>query len=225
MTFGQRVYDFYINHELPQNLPAGIEVMNPYSAHDIQERVKTFMEKFFADNNKRVFVFGINPGRFGAGITGITFTDPVALKEHCGIDNSLQQKKELSSDFIYQFINAYGGAKKFYASYFLTAISPLGYVKKGINYNYYDDKELLEATLPYIINSTSKQIQMGANRKNVIVLGSGKNLKIFEKLNKEHGFFNRIIPLDHPRFIMQYRRKYIDDYIKKYLERFEEARY
>jgi len=69
--------------------------MNPYKALGIRNYVESFFRKYFSDNNKRVFVFGINPGRFGAGLTGITFTDPVALAEFCGIQNNLPQNREL----------------------------------------------------------------------------------------------------------------------------------
>lgn len=223
MNFGQRVYDFYSTLNSPGKLPEGVEVMNPYTSSSVKSNVKNFLDSFFSDNNERTFVFGINPGRFGAGITGVTFTDPVALNKYCLIPNNLPQKRELSSDFIYQFVEHYGGVKKFYQQFFLTAISPLGFVKNGINYNYYDDKELLRATLPYIVDSTNKQLALGANRKAAIILGRGKNQKVFTDLNKKHGFFENIYALEHPRFIMQYRRKFIPEYLKKYNDVFSEA--
>ena len=51
--------------------------------------VETFFYKFYNDTNPRHLIFGINPGRFGAGTTGINFTAPKQLKEICGIDHSL----------------------------------------------------------------------------------------------------------------------------------------
>lgn len=36
-------------------------------------------------------------------------------------------------------------------------------------------------------------------------------------MNEEHRFFGKIIPLEHPRFIMQYNSKRKDEFIKKYL--------
>ena len=61
---------------------------------------------------------GINPGRFGGGLTGISFTDPVALKKYCGIDNQLRNKEELSSKFVYEVINHFGGVNKFFSKVF-----------------------------------------------------------------------------------------------------------
>ncbi len=219
MTFGKRVFEFYKNLVAPP-LPPGIEVMNPHKNPETAKVAKTFLDNYFSDNNKRVLVFGINPGRFGAGITGITFTDPPSLKNHLNIDHNLGYKSELSAQFVYNFIESWGGPKKFYSKFFMTALSPLGFVKNGKNYNYYDDPELLSATLPFIVQTIKQQIELGGETHSAIIFGSGKNLKVFEKLNLENKFFDKVYALEHPRFILQYKRKYVDDYIKKYHEVF-----
>ncbi len=41
----------------------------------------------------RYLILGINPGRFGGGITGIPFTDPIRLQNICGIENDFQKNK------------------------------------------------------------------------------------------------------------------------------------
>jgi hypothetical protein len=38
-------------------------------------------------------------------------------------------------------------------------------------------------------------------------------------LNEEYKFFKKVIPLAHPRFIMQYRRKKIAEYVNDYREK------
>ena len=90
----------------------------------------SFYTKYYSDNNKRILLLGINPGRFGGGVTGIPFTDPVRLEKVCGIKNDFQKKQELSSVFIYEMIEAYGGAEKFYKQFYISAVSPLGFVKQ-----------------------------------------------------------------------------------------------
>ena len=40
------------------------------------------------------------------------------------------------------------------------------------------------------------------------------------ELNNEKNFFKKIIPLDHPRYVMQYKSKLKLDYIDKYLKAF-----
>ncbi|MCF8366038.1 MAG: DUF4918 family protein [Bacteroidales bacterium] len=59
---------------------------------------------------------------------------------------------------------------------------------------------------------------VGADLNCFICIGGGKNFKYLNHLNDSLKLFRKIIPLDHPRFIMQYRRKALDQYVKKYLE-------
>lgn len=194
--------------------------MNPYADPRVRRYVRAFLDKYFADNRERVLVFGINPGRFGAGITGITFTDPVALAEYCGIQNHLPRVRELSSVFIYQFIEKYGGVRKFYRRFFLTAVSPLGFTRDGINLNYYDDRRLAAAVSPFIISAIRRQIALGGRTDHAIVLGKGTNFQFVQRLNDIHGFFQAIHPLEHPRPIMQYRRRQLDRYLSAYVRLF-----
>ena len=197
--------------------------MNPYTDARIRHYVHEFLERYFDDNQPRVLVFGINPGRFGAGITGITFTDPVALADLCGITNDLPRRRELSSVFVYDFIERFGGVRAFYRQFFLTATSPLGFTRAGRNLNYYDDPRLARAVTPFITHSIERQIALGGRRDHAIVLGRGPNMKFITRLNVEHGFFQEIHPLEHPRAIMQYRRRQLEHYLSRYVEVFGET--
>jgi hypothetical protein len=216
-TFGARVFRFYRNLVSPA-VPAGIEVMNPYTDPHIRRYVREFLQRYFDDNEPRVLVFGINPGRFGAGITGVTFTDPVALADLCGIANDLPRRRELSSIFIYDFIERFGGVQAFYRRFFLTALSPLGFTREGRNLNYYDDPGLVRAVTPFITRCIQRQIAIGGRRDHAIVLGKGANTKLMSRLNDEHGFFRQIHSLEHPRPIMQYRRQRLEYYLSRYVE-------
>ncbi len=222
-TFGEKAKTFYNNLSLSSKLPSKVEAMNPYKLSSVRAYVGAFLNKYFSDNNNRVFVFGINPGRFGSGLTGVTFTDPVALHKFCGIKNDLAKTRERSSEFVYEFIKSWGGPEKFYKDFFLTAVSPLGFTQNGVNYNYYDNQELYSLIKPFIVRTLKAQLDFGANRKAAVLLGSGKNLKFFTELNNEHGFFKKLYALEHPRFIMQYRRKQLARYLKKYRQVFEKA--
>lgn len=195
--------------------------MNPYADSRIRSYVRAFLDKYFADNRERVLVFGINPGRFGAGITGVTFTDPVALADLCGIHNHLPRVRELSSIFIYQFIENYGGVRKFYRRFLLTAVSPLGFTRNGINLNYYDDRRLAAAVTPFIITAIRSQIALGGRTDHAIVLGKSANFRFIQRLNEMHGFFQAVHPLEHPRPIMQYKRRQLDRYLAEYVTLFQ----
>ncbi|MEK7401197.1 MAG: uracil-DNA glycosylase family protein [Gemmatimonadota bacterium] len=208
---------FYASLKAPR-VPAGIRVMNPYKDARAKKYTAAFLDKFFDDNRPRTLIFGINPGRFGAGITGITFTDPVALSDFCGIANHLPRRRELSSVFIYDVIGAMGGPRAFYGRFLLTAICPLGFTREDVNLNYYDVPSLKRAVTPFIVASIERHIALGGRRDRAIVLGNGQNAKYLRAINDEHRFFDTIDALEHPRFILQYRRKRVAEYVRKYVQ-------
>lgn len=222
MSFAEHVLNFYKSLDLSNNkLPKGVEVLNPYRDKTAFDLTQKFFNKYYNDSNPRKIILGINPGRFGGGMTGIPFTDPIRLETQCGITNGLPKKPELSSDFMYRMLSAYGGAEKFYGHYFISSVSPLGFTKDGKNLNYYDDKNLQLALQEFIIESLRKQLKFGVSTETAFCLGEGQNYKFLNTLNKDHKFFGEIIPLPHPRFIMQYRRKRLDEFIRLYVEVFE----
>jgi hypothetical protein len=221
-TFGERVISFFHSLQIPKNLPSNIEGVYPYARADVMHTVEDFYHTFFNDNNQRVIVLGINPGRFGSGMTGVPFTDPVELETRCGIDNTFIKRREISSEFVYKFIEEYGGPNKFYSDFFLSAISPIGFVHNGRNYNYYDNPKLYETLQPYIVDTLKKQISFGI-KKTVILFGTSKNKKIFTEINNTYNFFDTVLALEHPRYIMQYERRHVDVYIKKYMDVFSQA--
>ena len=161
-------------------------------------------------------MIGINPGRFGGGLTGIAFTDPVALRENCGIENNLGNRKELSSKFIYTVAEIFGGADMFFSRVFLTALYPFAIIKDGKNYNYYDEKSLANTLKDEIVKTVKSQIEFGARKDFAILLGK-KNAEHFFHINEKHKFFEKIFILEHPRYIMQYKLKQLDSYVKKYI--------
>lgn len=215
-----KILTFLFNLQFSVTLPPAVEVMNPFLNSETAGIVKVFYNKYYSDNNPRYCIIGINPGRFGGGVTGIPFTDPIRLQKDCGIQNNWQNRQELSSLFVYDMINAFGGPEAFYKKFYFTAVSPLGFTKDGKNLNYYDDKSLAEKIIPFAVECFKKQIAWGLHTTVAFCLGEGKNYTFLCKLNKEYKLFDKIIPLSHPRFIMQYKLKTKDVYINKYLQKF-----
>jgi hypothetical protein len=218
MTFADYIIEFNRKLEFSIPLPPDVEVMNPFTDKNALEISEKFYRKFYSDQNERLLILGINPGRFGGGITGIPFTDPVKLENNCGIHSQFKKITEPSAGFVYDMIDAYGGPEKFYRKYLIHAVCPLGFTKSGINYNYYDSKELEMAVTPFIIQSLKRTITFPVNPETCYCLGNGKNFAFLSKLNTEYHFFEKIIPLPHPRWIVQYRRKKYDEFIQVYLE-------
>jgi len=216
-TFASHILSFIKDLSFPFQLPHDIRVMNPFLDEGTMVVCKTFYKKYYHDNNNRHIIIGINPGRFGGGVTGIPFTDPIRLQNDCGIDNIWPKKQELSSLFIYEMINRFGGPKFFYSKFYITAVSPLGFTRHNKNLNYYDDKNLENDIKDFVADCMNRQLQFGISRDVAICLGDGKNYNFVSKLNGEYKFFEKIIPLSHPRFIMQYKLKKKEEYIANYL--------
>src|SRR5690606_4984446 len=121
MTFATNVLKFYKALKIDVPLPAGIEVLNPYVDKRTFELCRQFYNKYYGDDVERIAILGINPGRFGAGLTGIPFTDPQKLEERCGIANDLPKKPELSAQFMYRVFDAYGGLDVFCRRFFISS--------------------------------------------------------------------------------------------------------
>ena len=216
-TWAEQLFGFYTNLNPPENLPDNILWLYPQELKDVRDILDVFLQKYYSDDQERILLLGINPGRYGAGITGINFTAPKQLKELCGIENPFSGT-ELSAEFIYKMIEAWGGVKEFYSNFFIGSVCPLGFVKNGKNLNYYDDKLLLKTIEPFIIEHLTKLVSFKVNRDVCICIGGEKNFKYLSSLNNQYNWFQEIISLPHPRFIMQYKRKFLDDYINLYLK-------
>jgi len=217
MLFAEQVLNFYFTLPHTFHPPRGVEVIFPFDTPETRRVMEVFYNKYYADTRKRTLIFGINPGRHGAGITGIGFTDPILLEEKCGIANTLERRSELSAKFICEVVEAYGSPETFYGDFLFCTVLPFGLLKKGKNYNYYDDKETLAYFEPFIIESLQKQMAFEHVSRNIVCIGQGKNLKFLESLNRRYDLFDRIEVIPHPRWVMQYRRKEKEKYIGEYL--------
>lgn len=220
-----RILKFYQDLDLAEDLlPEGVRVMNPYQedSAEVPRLLEAYYGKYYSDQEPRGLILGINPGRLGAGQTGIPFTDTPALTEHCGIPTSIETR-ETSSEFVYKVVEAYGGPDLFFKDWFIGAACPLGFLHlndKGnwINWNYYDQELLFTAVKDFMIEKLREQIELCGQPETAIVWGTGKNMKYLQKINREAKLFKELIPLEHPRYILQYKRKQLDFYLEKFLK-------
>lgn len=68
-------------------------------------------------------------------------------------------------------------------------------------------------------SSMRKQLDWGLNTRVAYCLGEGDNYKFLSAWNSTEKFFEEIVPLPHPRFVMQYKRKQLDQYVDFYVEK------
>lgn len=227
-SFAERIISFLAGLDFRGALPDGVSIMNPYRDNpEVFATAAKFYRKYYDDNRQRRLILGINPGRFGAGVTGIPFTDTIRLQKICGLSVPGLRTHETSSVFIYEMIDKYGGPEKFYADFFISAVCPLGFTAKSrtgreVNYNYYDSRKLTDTVHGFIVESLREQLKFGLRNDVCFCLGTGKNYSFLSKLNADYGYFGKIEPLEHPRYIMQYRSGKKQHYINLYLRKFEE---
>lgn len=220
-TFAEEVVEFNRNLKYSGILPEDFQVLNPYLDNpETMIVMEKFYQKYYNDSNKRKFLIGINPSRHGAGVTGVPFTDTKRLESVCGIKMKSAYTHEVSSVFMYDMIEQYGGAEEFYKDVYINSPFPLAIVRKSkgswINANYYDDKELFRDVKEFMIDSLRKHISLNLDTSEVFVLGK-KNADFISKLNQEANLFDKMTVLQHPRYIQQYKSKDKQLYIDKYI--------
>ncbi|MCW5899035.1 MAG: DUF4918 family protein [Flavobacteriales bacterium] len=207
-------------------LPKGIGVLDPFNgehAEEVGRIVTAFHRKYYSDDRPRTLMLGINPGRLGAGSTGLSFTDTKRCESDLDIPVNGLRTHEPSSDFFYRMIRAAGGPEAFYSQVYVHAVCPLGFVRDGLNLNYYDDKALEKAVTPFVEQWLRTLVKCGMRTDTVLCIGTGKNAAYFTKLNDRLGLFDKIIALEHPRYVMQYKARSMEVYIGKYLTALEGA--
>ena len=223
-TFAKKVIQFNKQLSFTEKLPNGIRVMNPFQDNkEIISITEIFYNKFYNDDRKRKLILGINPGRLGAGATGIPFTDTKRLKEICDIKIESINTHEPSSVFVYELIEKYGGTNKFYNDFYINSICPLGFIEKNekenwVNRNYYDYDELFFAMQNFITTSLKRQISFGIDTNICFVLGK-RNAKFLKLINDKEKLFHSVVAFDHPRYIEQYKSKQKAKYISEYLNK------
>ena len=229
ITFGEKVLQF--DNDLSKieiELPEGFKIINPFNGSNkiqINEITKKFYNMYYNDNNSRRLIIGSSPARRGTAVTVIPYEDAEHLQNTTGIYIDDLYINKSSSNFLYDVIEKYGGSEKFYAKFYMNFVCPLGIVRinsKGneVNCNYYESKKVQKLLYPFMLESIKKQIDFGLDTSVAYCIGSGENYAFLTKLNEEHHLFKKIIPLEHPRFIMQYNSRRKDEFIKKYLDAF-----
>ncbi|MDO5570006.1 MAG: SMUG2 DNA glycosylase family protein [Bacteroidales bacterium] len=221
-TLAEKIIEFNIDLKYNGKLPKGFYVVNPFMDNPETLKVMSeFYHKFYNDSNKRKFLVGINPGRHGAGVTGVPFTDTKRLESECGIKMNSAYTHEVSSVFIYDMIKEFGGVEEFYSQVYINSPFPLAIVRDDgngnmLNANYYDDPLLFEMTEDFMIESLKNHIGIGIDTSEIFILGK-KNAGFINKLNKKAKLFDKISVLEHPRYIQQYKSKDKQFYIDKYI--------
>lgn len=220
-TFADRVIAFYEKNEGWTALDGMLVVSSPWTDERRRAALVSFYRKFFDDDLARTYCLGINPGRYVETASGVPYTDGYALAEVCGISNDFSTGRELTASFFNRVVTEYGGASSFYKDVYAGALFPFELLLDGKYVNFYDP-EIWPVVDTLLREYLGEVVQFGSNRR-VVLLGSGTNASVFSKINNELRYFDASWVLDHPRYIMQYKRDEADAFIVKYVRTIGEA--
>jgi hypothetical protein len=184
-------------------LPLGYSGLVP----PINEQVAAFYHQYYEDSRPRRLILGSSPARRSSAKSGIPFVD---------------DSPRPASAFLNEVIAACGGQDAFYKMYLMDFLYPIVLVRtnergREVNANYYESKTLQAALTPLMQAHLRGLVGLGIDRSVCFCIGSGENFRFLSHLNAAEGFFERIVPLEHPRFIMQYHADQRDIYLKKYI--------
>jgi len=170
-----------------------------------------FNEKYYSKGFPKIVLCGINPGKLGAGKTGIPFVDPYTLAERLPDEDIPFEGKgvESSATLFNKIVDKFDGADFFYKNFYVTNFSQFGFVNKnGNNLNYY---KLSDQAQDYISENFRREMEQ-INATTIIPMGKEveKSLKGLFK-NSKIKIENRLI---HPSGVRSEERKvkFLDDY-------------
>jgi len=174
-----------------------------------KEVISEFYRLYIESNKPKIVICGINPGRFGAGKTGIPFLDFYSLSKIFPNMNGIpKEKPEKSANFIFSIIEQFG-INNFFKQFYLTNISCIGFYNKKTkqNVNYYALPLKIQL---FLFENFSKEINY-IEPKIIIPLGKEVEKNLINDLKHEQ-IINTEIGTCLPHPSTKYAKK--DDYIK-----------
>lgn len=186
---------------------------------DNKKNIIEFHKKYVQLNSPKIVMCGINPGRNGAGITGIPFIDTNSLSKM--LPDIANPKTEKSAKFFFSIIEEFG-IDEFYSNIHVTNMSWFGFYKldNGTNVNY---NSLPEEIQNFLIDKFVEE--MNFIKPDVIIpIGDIVNWELLYNLKKRDRINAEIAPrLYHPAYRLVDRNTYIET-LTQYLNKIKSAK-
>lgn len=179
-------------------------VLSNFLSH--RQVMDDFWRRFYPEELPRQVICGLNPGRLGAGLTGVPFTDFKTLSRW--MPSVERQDTEPSAQFFAQVVEAVG-VEAFFRRFYVTNVSAVGYVKDGRNLNYHD----LPADALEVAERRFVEEMEIVRPQRIIALGRQVERSI-----------KKLIPnvvvtyLPHPAWVSTYRKAAQHNWIERYLQ-------
>ncbi|MHB1301481.1 MAG: uracil-DNA glycosylase family protein [Burkholderiales bacterium] len=170
--------------------------------------IDAFWQRFYGEGIPRIMVCGINPGRFGAGKTGIPFLDFMSLSKLIpGIE---RQDSEKSASFFFEVVRSFG-AETFFHTFYVSNFSSVGYLRDGTNLNYHD---LPDVAREIVERNFLEEIET-IHPTHVISLGKEVHESVRNLLPAS---IDCSLRLPHPSWVATYRANETNQWVSRYRE-------
>ena len=186
----------------------GIQVLQEFLTH--RAWLDAFWQHYVPYPLPQTVILGLNPGRFGAGQTGIPFIDFRSLSVLLPDAELPKLDSEPSATFFFRVVQQIG-AEKFYREFFVSNVSALGYLRNGKNANYTD----LPQVAQQIVARNFAEEMAALRPKRIIALGREAEASA-QELYPDGSV--RISHLPHPSWIMTYRLREAQSWVRRYAQ-------
>lgn len=205
--FSENLNRYNLNYEFKRLLNEnGISMLEGYL--DQSDIMDAFCEKFYSNKIPKIVICGINPGRLGAGLTGVPFFDFASLSKI--FPSILRKDTENTAQFFFKVIEKIG-VERFFNYFYITNVSSVGYSKGKSNFNF--DK-LPDNLRSIVFSNFAEEIELIKPVK-IIALGDAAFNGVESALGKNS---YRLEKLKHPSWIMQYKRNEISFWVQAYAD-------
>ena len=169
-----------------------------------------FWQQYVPEPLPQTVIVGLNPGRMGAGLTGVPLLDFRSLTNLLPDARLPRNDTEPSANFFHR-VAQHIGAEKFYRQFYVSNVSAVGYLRDNKNCNYHD----LPDAAQQIVEQRFRDEMAVVAPKRIIALGREVEATV-QRLYDDGAI--RISHLPHPSWIMTYRLREAQSWVRRYTQ-------
>jgi uracil-DNA glycosylase len=202
-------HDRYLNDHAFLRLLGEHDICIPsdFLLEEGQAAIDAFWNTYYPEGPPRTVICGLNPGRFGAGQTGIPFMDFLSLSQL--LPGIQRLDSERSAGFIFRVVQAYG-AEAFFQRFYVTNVASVGFLRDGKNLNY---PALPEQALEIVERNFLAEMEI-VKPERIISLGREVHRTVL-KLLGDRVECESCLP--HPAWVATYRSASMGEWVGRYV--------
>lgn len=186
----------------------GITILQDFLEY--RPNAEQFIQQYLPEPLPQTVILGLNPGRSGAGLTGIPFLDFRSLANLLPDTPLPRNDTEPSANFFHRVVQNVG-VEKFYRTFYVSNVAAVGFLRDGKNCNYPELPTAAQRVIEERFLAEMAQLQP----KRIIALGREVEATV-QRLFPDDSV--RISHLPHPSWIMTYRLREAQSWVRRYTQ-------